>query len=346
MNSLISIQILRAVAAWLVVYHHYMSTLHNDERYTQLAILGVCIFFVISGFVMFHSLSNKACSAKEFFVRRLIRIVPAYWFYTFLTVLLSLIYAKEFLYDNWNLTSLIASLFFIGAKVPYGLVYFPLLVVGWTLIFEIFFYVLLSLCIWIFGRFSFLACIFALIALPLVWDKQWICALLISNKVLWWFVYGIALGYVYIKLKNVSHLLLYFVGVALLILDATLLLHGQKFDKHLQVVGGLNPFLAFLLIGSGLCFEPVLSKIRINAFRILRYLGDISYSTYLSHTLIINICLHYIGNLNRMREEILLFLISLTILAISHLTYQYIEIGPLVNIMKRKYAGRIDGLPT
>ena len=359
MNSLISIQILRAVAAWLVVYHHYRSTLYEDESNVSLGMLGVSIFFLISGFIMFYSLASRTCSAKEFFVRRLIRIVPAYWFYTFLTVLLSLMYAKEFsstfvASTGWNLNNLISSLFFIGSKVPSGVVYFPILRVGWTLSFEMFFYALLSLCILTFGRLSFWACIFALFLLPLAWDEQWVCTLLLSNKFLWLFAYGIILGYAYIKLRNTKPLLLYVAGIALIVVDIALivldvtpftnpqaLIWIDYLSKFLLIIGGgFEPLCAILLIGSALCFESVLSKTRVNALRWLRYLGDVSYSTYLLHTLVLGVLLRYIWRPESTSGELFLLpMTALIIFAISHLSYQYIETGPLLKTLIRKIRG-------
>jgi len=350
MNSLISIQILRAVAAWLVVYHHYMSTLHNNNYYSVLGIIGVTIFFMISGFIMFYSLANRTCNAKEFFVRRLIRIVPAYWFYTLLMALLSLMYAKEFS-SGWNLNSLITSLFFIGSKVPSETVYYPILKVGWSLSFEMFFYALLSLCILTFGRFSFLACIFVLVVLPFAWDEQWICTLLLSNTWLLMFVYGITLGYAYSKLKNTRHFLLYVVGIALFVIDVILfsnpriLIGYSQLFGLIQIAGGLVPLRVFLLISSALCFESILS--RGNALRWLGYLGDISYSTYLLHTLVLGVFLHYIWHPESAFGELfLLSVTSLTIIILSHLSYQYIETAPLLKILRRKLVGRVSSLPT
>lgn len=338
MNSLISIQILRAVAAWLVVYHHehaIFSILHFKHD-LQMGYLGVDIFFVISGFIMFYSLTNRECGAKIFLVKRLIRVVPAYWLYTILMVLLSWVYVEEFSYTGWNLNTLIASLFFIITKNPSG-GYFPLLTVGWTLSFEMFFYAWLSLCVFVFGKFRFWACSITLIALPLVWDKHW--AYGGSTKLLYEFVFGMMLGYVYLKLKNVRPYLLYVLGIALLSFTAL----WYQMDIN-DVEGGMfglkRSLLACLLISSALCFESALSKIRINAFRLLIYLGDISYSTYLVHPLVLGVFLHYIWRPSSAYGELfLLFITALTIMAISHLSYQHIETGPLFKILKEKLVG-------
>lgn len=348
MNSLLSIQILRAVAAWLVVFSHYMQFLPTRhlvsqgwENYGWLGHFGVDIFFVISGFILVYSLSNRMCSAKEFFVRRFLRIVPAYWLYTFLMAILSLIYIKEFSYTGWNMTTLFSSLIFTLSRNPSGVGYFPLLTVGWTLSFEMFFYVLLSLCILFFGRFFFIACTLTLLSLPLMWPQQWIFGMLLSQKLLYAYVYGIVLGYAYIRLKSISPRILYVLGITLFVLGVIMLVNGQLFVKPIQIGGSeTRPLLAFLFIGSALCFESILFRIKVNAFRFLRYLGDISYSTYLSHTLVIGVLLHYIGNPDSATEELLVLLMaSLIIIAISHLSYQYIETGLHLNTLKRRLLG-------
>lgn len=345
MNSLISIQILRAVAAWLVVYSHFMQLfparhlINNGWRIIWLGSFGVDLFFVISGFIMFYSLTDRLCGAKEFLVRRLRRIVPAYWFFTFLMALFSLLFVKEFSYTGWKWDTLIESLFFMLSPNPSGIGYFPLLTVGWTLSYEMFFYVLLSLCILTFGRFCFIACALALIALPLMWNEHWIFGVLMCCKLLYAFVYGIALGYVYVKLKSIRPRLLYVVGLILFVLGVTLIASGQLYVKPILSGGDeKRPVLAFLLLGSALCFESVFLKIRANAFGLLRYLGDISYSTYLLHTLVIGVLFHYVGTLGSSSEELLLlFITSLTIIAISHLSYQYIEVGHLLKTLKGKF---------
>ncbi len=344
MNPLISIQILRAVAAWLVVFSHFMqifptSPLINNgwENYGWFGDFGVSIFFVTSGFIMFYSLSIRMYSAKEFFARRILRIVPAYWFFTGLMALLSLQYAQEFSYTGWNWHTLVSSLFFTLSKNPSGIGYFPLLTVGWTLSYEMFFYALLGLCILTFSKFPFWACIFTLIALPLS-GNHWILGILIAPKWLYVFAYGIVLGYAYTRMQNIKPHLLYALGIFMLVLAVTLSINIHLFLNPIQVRENvMGPLFAFLLIGSALCFEPTLRNVNFKAFRFLRYLGDISYSTYLLHTLVIGVFLHYIGKLDSSLGEFSLLLIaSLTIFALSHLSFQYIEIGPLQKMLKRK----------
>jgi len=86
-----SLQILRGGAAWLVVYHHYMQMFYNFESESKLGHLigwkgnvGVDIFFVLSGFVMYLCATRPYTNGWEFFIKRLFRVLPAYWFYTFI----------------------------------------------------------------------------------------------------------------------------------------------------------------------------------------------------------------------------------------------------------------------
>ena len=68
-----NIQILRGLAALAVAHYHTGALIfgvHTDFS-------GVCVFFVISGFIMNHI--NRT-DADQFRVKRLIRIVPLYWF--------------------------------------------------------------------------------------------------------------------------------------------------------------------------------------------------------------------------------------------------------------------------
>jgi peptidoglycan/LPS O-acetylase OafA/YrhL len=70
----------------------------------------------------------------------------------------------------------------------------------------------------------------------------------------------------------------------------------------------------------------------------LRHLGDISYSTYLLHTLVIGVFLHYVsGQMGSASSELLLLLAaSLTIALMSHISFRYIETGRLTAILKKK----------
>ena len=144
-EKLASIQYLRAVAALLVVFHHARNVhpwLYNPLAGFGLAQCGVDVFFVISGFVMYSAARSEATG--EFLRRRLIRIVPLYWLATLVSAPLILLNHDSVL-DGRLLAHLADSFLFIPHYSPEhpGEIW-PLLVVGWSLSYEMFFYLVFA----------------------------------------------------------------------------------------------------------------------------------------------------------------------------------------------------------
>ena len=80
-----SLQYIRAIAAWAVVYYHatvYLHLITGFKGYFDLVqgrpgVYGVTAFFVVSGYLM-ASIAPKY-DAKTFLVHRILRIYPIYW---------------------------------------------------------------------------------------------------------------------------------------------------------------------------------------------------------------------------------------------------------------------------
>ena len=134
----------------MVVVHHSTIMLH-DRNHLVIANwvnggAGVDIFFVISGFVMTVSsapLRHAIHPARTFLRRRLERVVPMYWIMSAVKVVLVLAVpalAVNALGTPWHV---IASFLFLPSLNPEGR-YDPVLVVGWTLNYEMLFYVLFA----------------------------------------------------------------------------------------------------------------------------------------------------------------------------------------------------------
>jgi exopolysaccharide production protein ExoZ len=124
-QSLISIQYLRALAALGVVAFH-------SGRATILGQAGVDIFFVISGFLMWM-VTAKPVGPAQFLWQRVVRIVPLYWIATLVMAV----------HRDSPVSETIKSLFFWPYRGADGELW-PVLVQGWTLNFEMFFYLLLA----------------------------------------------------------------------------------------------------------------------------------------------------------------------------------------------------------
>ena len=147
------VQVLRAVAALMVVAHHATILLEERMRAPNSIWLGgtagVDLFFVISGFVMMLTSARMGRGVRaggRFFVRRLERVAPLYWIVTtvkLVTMLLIPALAIHVLGTVWHV---VASYLFVPSLGPTGTME-PLVVVGWTLNLEMMFYVLVALAL-------------------------------------------------------------------------------------------------------------------------------------------------------------------------------------------------------
>lgn len=152
-KSINGIQYLRAYAAILVVINHFCN---NGQYYFEalnfriIGGFGVDIFFIISGFIMAYTLgefnkeTNKQ-SAISFMKKRILRIYPIY-----LIILVPFIFIyflkSHFGISGINIPSLIGSLLILPSITNdenYHMINSP----AWTLVYEMFFYITLSLTI-------------------------------------------------------------------------------------------------------------------------------------------------------------------------------------------------------
>lgn len=149
------VQALRFFAAFLVVLTH--STFYASERllpgvgFWPGGATGVNIFFVISGFVMVVStteLKGLANGWKIFVWRRLVRIVPMYWIATTLKLTALILIPAVVLHSQLDIFHIISSYLFIPTVNVEG-EFKPFLAVGWTLYFEMFFYALFALALYL-----------------------------------------------------------------------------------------------------------------------------------------------------------------------------------------------------
>lgn len=135
-----SIQLLRAVAAIIVTFFHviYWWGLQKDNiaGIFDRGYGAIDLFFVISGFVVFQSAQRSKIGLSHFLLflkKRLIRIYPFYW-----VVLVPVLLTGAFQREHWTAWQFGKSLFLLPGFTP---------IIGptWTLQYEIYFYLLISL---------------------------------------------------------------------------------------------------------------------------------------------------------------------------------------------------------
>ena len=146
----LSLQYLRGIAALMVVAFHaadYAGRAAGAEPNALFAagLSGVDLFFVISGFVMIVSTADRDVRPLAFLWKRLIRIAPLYWLLTLLLANVALLapsLLSTTLYDGGHL---LASLAFLPYRHPILPATVPMLVPGWTLNYEMAFYLVFAL---------------------------------------------------------------------------------------------------------------------------------------------------------------------------------------------------------
>ncbi|MEP9404002.1 acyltransferase [Sphingomonas sp. VNH70] len=150
-RAYLTIQALRFLAALMVVVVH--STFYSHERLTAAMPVyseganGVRLFFVISGFVMIvasQKLIGEAGGWRVFALRRILRIVPLYWLILSIKAVVLIFTTGLVLHAKLDWAVVWKSFLFIPAYNADGAIE-PLLGVGWTLNFEMFFYLLFTI---------------------------------------------------------------------------------------------------------------------------------------------------------------------------------------------------------
>lgn len=165
---------LRAVAACAVVYSHAYSraerawAIHIGRSIvdgipavTELGHFGVDLFFILSGFLMVRLHRDgfgRPGMCTEFFIRRLMRIVPIYWLLTTVGAALLFCAPQIFSYHKgieWPW--LLGCYSFIPWPMSDGFSS-PLLGAGWTLDYEMYFYALFAIALSFRGGLRLLGC--------------------------------------------------------------------------------------------------------------------------------------------------------------------------------------------
>ena len=278
MKTLYGIQYLRAVAALAVVVFHAAERSGGSFR---IGAAGVDVFFVISGFIMWVMSDSRPLTPARFMLERIQRIVPIYWIVTAVMIAGAL----TGLFPNMRLTldHLFGSLFLIPVRSPSNGEIWPILVQGWTLNFEMFFYALFAISLAVARRMRlvFLLGIFAAFALyGWVFHPQSAILMTYTRPIILEFVAGALIGELWLKgrLPRTAIALPLFIAA----FSGFSAIQLMQLDFNEFICG---PLAVALVLGT-------LSLERGGAMPdmpLLTYLGNGSYSIYLWHTLAISV---------------------------------------------------------
>lgn len=285
MRTIVSVQILRAVAAGAVVLTHAQTWLSlktgSPDALPVLHFLGsfaVDLFFVISGFIMVYTsepLFGRPEGPKNFFMHRLVRIVPFYWIVTAAYVAMSLAFPQ--FGRSYGLDFIAASFLFIPMHNADGDV-MPIVGHGWTLNYEMQFYALFALAVLAPRRIAVASVSVALAAMVVIGQHVAPTSTVLAfwtGPVIMQFVYGMLIGLVYREGLRLPKLL----AVALILAGCALMFGVRASSVE---VPPLVTTLSVILIMSGATFGDFALKGPVwGAFAII---GDASYSMYLLHS--------------------------------------------------------------
>jgi len=260
-KRLLSIEIIRFAAAFSVLLHHIPSI--------DIGVFGVDAFFIISGFVMMYSTKNFD---KNFFLKRLLRIIPLYWSATFGVYLISL-YKPEILYSSTSdINHLLNSLFFIPFDKN-GVGHEPLLAVGWTLNLEVLFYLIFYLSLIISNKYRDIIATLIICSSILIFNNfDFFITNVYSDIILIEFILGFLIYNLLYDKKSYKNFFIIIIIVFVILIKNTY----------------LHRFFYFGIPMAILCFL-VIKYLKIKYSNLIINLGGMSYALYISHVFIIRI---------------------------------------------------------
>lgn len=326
-----SIQALRALAAWLVVFHHYIQVVHSNNLQGRLpealqvyGALGVDLFFIISGFVIYLSSIGKNITPGIFAMHRIARIVPAYWIYTGILATTLIIDPTFLKLTHFNTEFLLKSLFFIPTANPSGIGIYPLLPVGWTLNYEMIFYCVFLLSFYFPRKLQVITIAISLFLLSTVASHLGGEFSFYGNKIIYEFLFGIMIAILY--KKGVVQKIPAFASFAMILIAIGMLIHfGQV--SHDAFKTGIPCAMLLLSIVSLERFTPKLE--------LLKNLGDWSYSTYLCHVLVMCFFMK-IQKRFELNDGVTLVFIVMGILVVSYSSFRWVE-KPISDLVKKSF---------
>jgi exopolysaccharide production protein ExoZ len=278
-TPILSIQYLRAIAASMVVFHHAMAVPELAPHYSRpIGQFGVDLFFVISGLIMWTTTKNGQYRPLNFYVARIIRVVPVYWFYTTLFLAMALFVPGALFTAAVDPLHVLKSYLFIPAEHPRGGTV-PLYTLGWTLNYEMFFYFIFGLCLFIENHVLRLVAVIAVLTILAVvgrfTDAQNTVVAFYANPIILEFAFGVLIAEITSRIALSSTAL----GFALIAVAVACLAFCYTRDTLGERIL-VNGAPAAIMVVGALLLER---KAQSMPSRLGKLLGDASYSIYLAH---------------------------------------------------------------
>lgn len=290
-----TIQALRGVAVLAVVISHALHELaallaghlrdFDEKRFP--GDFGVDLFFVISGFIMVYVCRDafaRPWAPADYLRRRVIRIVPLYWAMTTLMIAVVVLLPDSVDTATSDPGQWLASYFFIPyQRLSDGMIR-PVLGLGWSLQYEMFFYCLFALGLFLPRRFA-IPFVSALVFITWFSGHEASAAgtflKFISHPIIFEFVGGMFLGWAFVSGMRLPKWVCLLAGVSGLVL----LFAAPSFDDMVDMSRHLHYGVPSVLILTAAIMFAGSEDFRVG--RLPLEAGETSYATYLTHPFVL-----------------------------------------------------------
>ena len=293
MPKLLTLQVARGTAANLVVLAHLFAVegkyTHGGvlPSFTYYGVAGVDLFFVLSGFIMV-AVAGRGVGPWEFLWRRAARVYPTYWLVTLVVLAVTMV-APEMANSSINEPiSIWRSFLLVPARTP------PLLAVGWTLVHEIYFYLVFAilLALRIPVRFGLIAWGLVLLTVTMTMPNATAASpvlSLVTNPLTAEFMMGSIVGLLWVRRRTPGAVSVGVIGVAafafslVYLAPALSLSTSAHLDTWRVLIFGIpSALVLYALAAAEHRTEPPLPQKWFVA------IGEWSYAAYLVHVLVIS----------------------------------------------------------
>lgn len=266
---------LRGLAVLLVVFFHF--TLSNDRYnyFFELGTTGVDLFFIISGFVIFMSLSHIK-NGTDFVINRISRLYPTYWASVTLTFILIIAFGHKVPFRQYlgNMTMFQFYLRIPDLDDPY-----------WTMILEMVFYISIF-AIYQLKAMRYLDVICVTVSLLTVTATRFFWGVQIVQQLSWWvpllqFLPLFYAGTIFYRCyhRKMNQKLAYGLLLFCLLCQMALFPHAGRsrhFIEAYQYYGMLIAYFSLFTLAINGYLRFIVNPVSL-------FLGKISYALYLTH---------------------------------------------------------------